>query len=105
MSRTNNDRIKYDFFIKNLDKLNKLLSSRIRDQKQVSNYESFLNIFTKGRNETCMLKTAKVSKRNKVRNPWITSGTVNSIANRDQLYKKCKKSITKTCKLGDPALY
>ena len=56
-------------------------------------------------NETCMLKTAKVCKRNKVRNPWITLGIINSIANRDQLYKKWKKLITKTCKLGDPRLY
>ena len=103
--RTNTDRIKYDFCIKNLDKLNNLLSSRLRDQKQVLNYESFLNIFTKSMNETCMLKTTKVSKRNKVRNPWITSGIINSIANRDQLYKKWKKSITKTFKLGDPGLY
>ena len=104
-SRTNTDRIKYDFCIKNLDKMNKLLSGRLRDQKQVLNYESFLNIFTKSMNETCMLKTTKVSKRNKVLNPWITSGIINSIANRDQLYKKWKKSITKTCKLGDPRLY
>ena len=36
-SRTNADRIKYDFCIKNLDKLNKLLSKRLRNQKQVLN--------------------------------------------------------------------
>ena len=104
-NKTATDRIKYDFCVKNLDKLNALLSSRLHDQKQVSNYESFLNIFTKSMNETCMLKTIKVSKRNKVRNPWITSGIINSIAHRDHLYNKWKKSSTKTCHFGDTSLY
>ena len=46
-SRTDTDRIKYDFCMKNLEKLNALLSSRLDDQKFISNYESFLDIFTK----------------------------------------------------------
>ena len=99
-SRTNTDKIKYDFCMKNLDKLNALLSSRLDDQKQISNYESFLDIFTKSMHETCMLKTVKFSKRNKVRNPWITSGIINSIAHRDW-----KKSTSKTCRFGDTGLY
>ena len=103
-SRTDTDRIKYDFCMKNLDKLNALLSSRLDDQKQISNYESFLDIFTKSMNETCMLKTVKLSKRNKVRKPWITSGIINSIAHRDCLYKRWKKSTSKTCCFGDTSL-
>ena len=91
--------------MKNLDKLNALLSSRLDDQKQISNYESFLDIFTKSMNETCMLKTVKFSKRNKVRNLWITSSIINSIAHRDCLYKRWKKSTSKTCRFGDTGLY
>ena len=56
-------------------------------------------------NETCMLKTIKLSNRNKVRNPWITSGIINAIAHRDRLYNKWKKSTTKTCHFGDTSLY
>ena len=56
-------------------------------------------------NETCMLKTVKFSKRNKVRNPWITSGIINSIAHRDCLYKRWKKSISKTCRFGNIGSY
>ena len=52
-----------------------------------------------------MLKTIKVSKRNKVRNPWITSGIINSISHRDRLYNKWKKSTTKTCHFSDTSLY
>ena len=104
-TRTDTDRIKYDFCMKNLDKLNALLLSRLDDQKQISNYESFLDIVTKSMNETCMIKTVKLSKRNKVRNPWITSGIINSISHRDCLYKRWKKSTSKTCRFGGTSLY
>ena len=99
------DKIKYDFCTKNLDKLNATLSTRLMEEKAIPSYESFISIFNKSMNDTCMLKSIKLSKRNKVRNPWITLGIINSIAHRDNLYKKWKKSTTKSCQFGDPKLY
>ena len=99
------DRIKYDFSKKNLDKLNETLSNKFSEERHILNYDSFINVFIESMNKTCMLKTVKSSKRNKVRNPWITAGIINSITHRDFLYKRWKKTTTKTCHLGDPDLY
>ena len=61
-------------------------------KKQITNYESFISIFNKSLNDTCMLKSVKLSWRNILRNPWITSGIINSITHRDNLNEKWKKS-------------
>ena len=38
-------------------------------------------------------------------NPWITSAIINSIAHRDHLYNKWKKTTNKICLSGDPRLH
>ena len=40
-----------------------------------------------------------------MRNPWITSAIINSIAHRDRLYNKWKKTTNKICLSGDPRLH
>ena len=62
------DRIRYDFCKKNLDKLNEALSDKFSEERHFL----FINVFNESMNKTCMLKTVKSSKRNKVRNPWIS---------------------------------
>ena len=49
-------------------------------------------------------KTLK-SKRNRLVNPWITSGIIASINKKNYLYKKWKKSTCKKDKIGDHSLY
>ena len=47
-----------------------------------------------------------LSKRNRINNPWITSGIIASIAKKDYLYNQWRQSIKKLkCKEGDPLLY
>ena len=69
--KTGVDKIKYDFCTKNLDKLNAALSTKFMEEKQITNYESFISIFNKSLNDICMLKvkSVKLSRRNIVRNP------------------------------------
>ena len=50
-------------------------------------------------------QTAQTSKRNKFVNPWITPGIIASVNRKNFLYKKWKKSITKTNKDGNHAFY
>ena len=53
-----------------------------------------------------MDKNVLVSKRNRIINPWITSGIIASIAKKDYLYQIWRQSIKKLkCKEGDPLLY
>ena len=48
----------------------------------------------------------KLSKRNRIQNPWITSGIIISIKKKDLLYKNWVKSTKKLKnKAGDPLLY
>ena len=91
--KTGVDKIKYDFCTKNLDKVNAALSTKFMEEKQITNYESFISIFNKSLNDTYMLKSVKLSMRNIVRNPWITSGIINSITHRDNLYEKINYEI------------
>ena len=45
------------------------------------------------------------SRRNRLINPWITSGIINSIEEKTSLYQKWKKTVTKHNKYGDHTLY
>ena len=71
----------------------------------IDSNESFIKIFKTTIDQTCKLKTTKTSKRNRMRNPWITSAIINSIAHRDRLHNKWKKTTNKMCLSGDPHLH
>ena len=97
--------IKYDFSKENLNSLSKNLCTKLNYTGRHQDFSDFINIFSSCIEECCKLKTTKVSKRNRIKNPWITSALINSIAKRDRLYKNWKKSTSKLCKSGDPRLY
>ena len=62
-------------------------------------------MFNKCIDDACKLRTPKYSKRNSLKNPWITKGVINSISKRDSLYKEWKRTRNKLCTSGDPRLY
>ena len=45
------------------------------------------------------------SRRNRLVNPWITSGIIESIQTKTFLYHQWKKTVTETDKVGDHTLY
>ena len=88
----------------NPDKLNEILSVQLTNNSP-SNFADFVDLIQNSIDESCKLKNEKTTKRNAQNNPWISMGLINSIAKRDRLYFKWKKTVTKDCKLGISELY
>ena len=100
-------KISYDYKPQNLDHLNEILAHNLSKTpiwQQETNFEEFLNLFTNCIDASCKVKNPKFSNRNKLDNPWITAGLINSISKRDRLYKIWKHTQTKRCTTGDPRL-
>ena len=57
--------------------------------------------------DECFMVTNKMkaSRRNRLVNPWITSGIIASVNTKNFLYDKWKKTVTKSNKAGDGSLY
>ena len=72
--------IKYDFSKENVDSLSKNPCTKLNYTGRHQDFSDFTNIFSLCIEECCKLKTTKVSKRNRIQNPWITSALINSIA-------------------------
>ena len=75
----------------------------------IANEESF-TVFMKTLTDTiddCFLIDPEKIKgrRNRIINPWITSGIISSINRKEYLYSKWKKSVSKKNKCGDLQLY
>ena len=96
--------ISYSYSEDNLKELNSMLCSDL-ELMAPSSFAEFQNIINNCIEKTCKLKNVKTTKRNRQSNPWISMGLINSIAKRDRLYYKWKKSISKQCKSGNMSLY
>ena len=105
-SNTENDRFKvyYCYSKENLEKLSSYLLSNL-DQTNPTNISELAEIIQRSIDEPCKLRNPKSSKRNSQNNPWISKGLINSIAKRDRLYFKWKKTVSKNCKSGNSKLY
>ena len=68
--------IRYDFSKENLDSLSKNLCTKLNYTGRHQDFSDFTNIFSSCIEECCKLKTAKVSKRNRIQDPWITSAPI-----------------------------
>ena len=68
-----------------------------------SKFEDFISIFQSCIDETCKLEKPKITKRNQINNPWITSGIIKSITTNDNLYKSWLDSF-KENEFGDENL-
>ena len=96
--------ISYSYSEGNLKELNSMLCSDLKLMAP-SSFAEFQNIINNCIEKTCKLKNVKTTKRNRQNNPWISMGLINSIAKRDRLYYKWKKSLSKQCKSGNMSLY
>ena len=98
--------IYYEYSQKNLSGLNEELKNKTEEMSDIPcSFEKFNNVFHECLDKTCKLEKPKTTKRNRVTNPWITRGLINSIAKKDRLYKNWKKSINRKNKDGDKKLY
>ena len=93
-------KITHSYSTDNLDKLNNFLITYFQDNRPVS-FNDIINAIQNGIDETCKLKNVKTTKRNTHNNPWISTGLINSIAKRDRLYFKWKKTVSKFSKSGN----
>ena len=66
-------------------------------------FGGFLSTFQSCIDEACELKKPKTTKSNKINNPWITTGIINSIETNEKLYQSWKDSFKKY-KFGDDNL-
>ena len=64
----------------------------------------FSELFQNAVDKTCKLSKPKTSKRNRLNNPWITMGIIESINKNDKLYDDWKDSITKQYPQGNQKL-
>ena len=99
----------YDYCESNIVKFNDMLSTKFLNNNFPVNENGF-NEFNKVIHESieeCFKIDPKnvKSKRNRLLNPWITSGLINSINYKNHLYNKWKKSKRKNNKCGDQNLY
>ena len=98
--------IYYEYSQHNLSKLNEELKNKInKTTDPTSSFEAFDSTFSECLDKTCKLKKPKTSKRNRITNPWITTGLINSIDKKDRLYKNWKKSRNRKNLQGDKKLY
>ena len=96
-----NEKVKsYDNFSEYIQKF-EFGISEIKDAE--SKFENFMTIFKSCIDDTCKLAKPKLTKRNKLNNPWITAGIIKSITTNDNLYQKWLDSF-KTFELGDDNL-
>ena len=100
----NRIKITHSYSTDNLDKLNNFLITCFQDNRPVS-FNDIINAIQNGIDETCKLKNVKTTKRNTHNNPWISTGLINSIAKRDRLYFKWKKTVSKFSKSGNAKFY
>ena len=98
--------IYYEYSQENLSELNEELKNTTEKFNDIPcSFEKFNNVFHQCLDKTCKLEKPKITKRNRVTNPWITRGLINAIAKKDRLYKNWKKSINRKNKHGDTKLY
>ena len=101
---------KYDYSNNNLDKFIMKLEENINSPDTFSLDEDGFTKFNevvKSTMEECFSvdPTSTKSKRNRLINPWITSGIIESIKEKIARYEKWKKSITDDNQSGDTDLY
>ena len=76
--------VSYCFSKCNLDKLEEILRSNLRDNPP-TDFSNFNETVLKCIDEACKLKIPKITKRSKQNNPWISIALINAIGKRDRL--------------------
>ena len=61
----------------------------------------FFETFTKAIDKSCKLAIPKSTIRNAINNPWITDAVINSLEEKEKLYREWKDSCNKSQQKGD----
>ena len=101
---------KYDYCESNMNQFKSDIEASIYRETFVLNEEGFGNFVTTLNQKIDMhfqvdTSNGKVSRRNRLVNPWITGGIIASIQTKCHLYTQWKKTCKKKTPLGDETLY
>ena len=75
----------YEFSNENLEKFTTLLKSELSLHTTAHKFSDFLQAFTGALDSSCKLERPKVSRRNPITNPWITSSLISAIDRKHEL--------------------
>ena len=99
----------YDYCESNIIEFNTQLHNKLSltsFSPDETGFNRFISYFKDTLEECCRLDPTKLkSKRNRILNPWITYGLINSINYKNFLYNKWKTTCTKKCAKGDESVY
>ena len=98
-------KILYNYSKENIDKFYSSLRKNVRNFDHVEDFHSFMELYDKEIDDACKLSVPKSSKRTRVVNPWITTGIINSINVKNELYESWTKSKTHRLPEGDLEKY
>ena len=98
-------KIFYDYSNQNIEKLCDYLVEQADNMNTIENFENFNEFFTYAIDKTCKLDIPKITKRNSVTNPWITTGIITSVLEKIRLYEDWTKSKSNFLPDGEPVKY
>ena len=97
----------FDYSQKNSDSFIEDLETRnlLGNNPTEPDFTHFITEFNDAFDTAFKLQKPKITKRNPNCNPWITDSIINSIENKQNLYKYWKKTCSKKCPKGNPTAY
>ena len=97
--------ITHDYSNENIDKFCIELKNSLENSCSIDTFDEFVDMFQTSVDNTCKLDKPKITKRNKICNPWITTGLINAVHKKNRLYKAWKKSTNNRNINGNLSLY
>ena len=96
----------YEFSNENLNKFTTKLKDELSLHTTDHNFSDFISTFSEVLDSSCKLERPKLSRRNPLTNPWITSELISAINRKHELKDNWIKTINKkTNPDGDQELY
>ena len=96
----------YEFSNENLNKFTNKLKDELSLHTTDHNFSDFISTFSEVLDSSCKLERPKLSRRNPLTNPWITSELISAINRKHELKDNWIKTINKkTNPDGDQELY
>ena len=101
---------KFDYCQSNIDKFIRTLEEKLYNPVTFNidsdEFEKFTTIVKETMEDSFKVDPSTLSsRRNRLVNPWITSGIIESIQTKTFLYHQWKKTVTETDIVGDNTLY
>ena len=95
----------YNYSNENIEKFCSSLRRNAQNLDSIEDFDEFLKFYENQIDSACKLSSPKISKRTSMVNPWITSGIINSITEKQKLYKSWAGSKSQKNPEGDPDKY